>query len=277
MEKIDRLGWAAGEAFAIFGLRIGIRVSEGQALTGLTDTFPPGWNPARSPVVDHLYSLRIGGTSSKTRVRRFNILYSGSSRIARSMNLEEILLALENDIQLFVALTARKRLFVHAGAVGWRNKAILIPGRSKSGKSTLVAEMVRAGAAYYSDEYAVLDHQGRIHPYPKPLSLRTNSNSRSRRVPVEELGGRCGKKPIPVGLIVASEYKAEARWHPRLLSPAQAALTLLANTVAARVNPQQTLATLKQAVKNASSVKSKRGEAGDIAELLIAMLSGTVA
>ena len=42
--------------------------------------------------------------------------------------------------------------------VTWgRGRAIVIPGRTFSGKSTLVAELVRAGATYYSDEYAVED------------------------------------------------------------------------------------------------------------------------
>jgi hypothetical protein len=31
-----------------------------------------------------------------------------------------------------------------------------------------VAELVRAGATYYSDEFAVLDSRGRVHPFPRP-------------------------------------------------------------------------------------------------------------
>ena len=46
---------------------------------------------------------------------------------------------------------------------------IMLPGYSFAGKTTLVAEFVRAGALYYSDEYAVLDRDRFAHPYPRPL------------------------------------------------------------------------------------------------------------
>src|SRR5262245_29166046 len=72
---------------------------------------------------------------------------------------------LSQDIDNMVAQRSRAMLFVHAGVVGWRGLAIVIPGRSHSGKSTLVAELVRRGAVYYSDEFAVLDETGRVHPY----------------------------------------------------------------------------------------------------------------
>ena len=79
------------------------------------------------------------------------------------MNLDLILDTLESDLQLHVAEQARRRLFVHAGVVGWKGRAIVIPGRSFTGKTTLVAELVRAGASYYSDEYALIDSRGKIH------------------------------------------------------------------------------------------------------------------
>ena len=71
-----------------------------------------------------------------------------------------------------IAEVARNRVFVHAGVVGWKGRAIVIPGRSYSGKSTLVSELIRAGAAYYSDEYAVFDSRGRVYPFAKPLEMR---------------------------------------------------------------------------------------------------------
>src|SRR5437868_5284678 len=82
--------------------------------------------------------------------------------------------------------------------------------------------LVRAGATYYSDEYAVFDAQGRIHPFARRLSLRTEVPGRPERYEPEALGGRMGAKPLPVGLVAFSEYKAGARWRPRELSPGQA-------------------------------------------------------
>jgi len=81
--------------------------------------------------------------------------------------------------------------------VAWEGKGIVIPGRSFSGKSTLVAELLRAGATYYSDEYAVFDKHGRVHPFPKDLEMRTNGDWKQTRHAAESFGGRTGAKPIP--------------------------------------------------------------------------------
>src|SRR5579875_714636 len=89
---------------------------------------------------------------------------------------------------------------VHAGAVAWHGCGILLPGKTHAGKSSLVAELVRRGATYYSDEYALIDGEGRLHPYPRPLLLRHGSPEQTP-VTCEELGGRTGRGSVPVRCI----------------------------------------------------------------------------
>src|SRR5258706_3289708 len=156
MEKIDRLGWAAGVAVVSHGVSVGLRTNEPEALDRLVRRLPPGWRPAASPRVERLYSLRVGDGPGRG-IRRFSLLYRDDVKVARSLEPTAIVSALESDLQLYLAERARRRIFVHAGVVGWQGRAVLIPGHSMSGKSTLVAALVRAGASYYSDEYAVLD------------------------------------------------------------------------------------------------------------------------
>lgn len=98
----------------------------------------------------------MGGEGPRPGVRRLHLVYAGGARIARARELDEALRALESDLQLHVAVRSRRFVFVHAGVVGWRGRAILLPGRSHSGKSTLVAALLEEGAAYYSDEYALI-------------------------------------------------------------------------------------------------------------------------
>jgi hypothetical protein len=269
MAKIDRLGWADGISFTSYGLRIGIRVNRPDVLERVHQYLPPGWKPARSRIVDQLYSLRVGGERRSANIRSFNMLYAGPIRLARTTNLEELFEPLENDLQLYVAESAPRRIFVHAGVVGWRGQAIVIPGRSFTGKTTLVAALVRAGATYYSDEYAVLDDQGRVHPYPRWLSMRHENGERDRRCPAQELGGRPGRKPLSVGLVLVTEYKPAARWRPRTLSPGRSVLALLANTVPARQRPGATLATLQQVVSHATGLGGARGDAVETAAALL--------
>jgi hypothetical protein len=259
MDKVDRLGWAEGMAFKAFGVRIGIRVSERGFIKRIKNVLPLGWESLATPKVEHLFSLRIGGRRPQSKIRRYHILYLESVRLSRTMDLDEALQTLETNLHFIVSLEAPRKLFIHAGVVAWKNRAILIPGPSFSGKSTLVSELVRAGATYYSDEYAVLDGRGRVHAYPRPLVKRSgkprNGIVRPRRKKL---------KPLPVGTVLVTRYKDGATWRPRALTPAEAALELLANTVAARPRPQFAMETIKKALQRARALKSKRGDAAQV-------------
>ncbi len=273
MKKIDRLGWVAGIAFVSYGLRIGIRVSSPEIMDRIEGVLPPHAKPARGPRVGCLYSLIVSGTKVGSNVRRFNILYADTVRLVRTKDTDQVLEALERDLQLYVAEQARRRVFVHAGVVGWRGSAIVIPGRTMSGKTTLVKALVEAGATYYSDEYAVFDERGRVHPYLKPMSIRENGGERPMKILPEALGGTTGVRPLPVGLVVATSYREGARWRPRPLSPGRAVMELLAHTVSARRDPERAFATLRSATDEAMVIKGARGEAAEIAEVLLGRLT----
>jgi hypothetical protein len=270
MEKIDRLGWAAGIAFTAYGLSVGIRLSDRRMLDGVKAMLPPGWRPATKPTVQRLYSLIAGGPTGRAGVRRFNILYSGAARLARTHDLEEALRHLELDIELYIADRARRRTFVHAGVVGWNGRAIVIPGRSGSGKSSLVKALVQAGATYCSDEFAVLDERGRVYPYPIPLVIRrAQAGAPPVKCRVEELGGVAGTRPLPVGLVLVTRYTGQARFRPRRLSAGRAVLDLLAHTLPARRRPKLVLDTLTQVVSQALVLRGARGEAEETADQIL--------
>jgi hypothetical protein len=272
MTRLDRLIWEAGISFMAYGRRVGIRVNDPEVLTRLPRHLPFGWESTNEPAVERLYSLRVATNAANSKPRRAHLLYCGADRLAYSKNLDDIFEVLESDLQYYVAEWSRYKVFVHAGVVGWRGRAIVIPGRSNAGKSTLVHELVRAGATYYSDEYAVLDSRGRVHPYARPISLRENGDAgKQTKHAVESFEGRAGTNPLPVGLIVATRYRTGARWSARLLTPGEAAMELLANTVAVRRQPQKTLATLRAAVGSASALKGVRGEARNAAQPLLAI------
>ena len=270
MEKLDCLGWATGMSFVAHGLRIGIRMNDSHALEELPRRLPPGWRPASSAVVDRLYSLIVGGNGARSGVRRYNLLYAGPVRIARSMTLDEVLDRLEQDLGLYVAEWSRRKLFVHAGVVAWQGRAIVIPGRSFSGKSRLVEALVRAGATYFSDEYAVFDAHGLVHPYEVPLSIRKEDGQPPEKLHMGTPTRRAGHKPLPVGIIAVATYRPGARWRPRPLPPGQAVLSLLSNTVAARRKPAQVLTRLAQIVEGTRVLRGSRGEAAEAVGPLLA-------
>ena len=73
MDKIDRLGWAAGITFVSYGLRIGIRVSSPEIMDRIKGLLPPKAKPARGPRVERLYSLIVSGTTAGSHVRRIHV------------------------------------------------------------------------------------------------------------------------------------------------------------------------------------------------------------
>ena len=273
MAKIDRLGWAAGLASISYGHRIGLPVSEAGALKRASECLPPGWKRAARPVVDCMYSLVVGGQGG--RVRRFSLLYRGAERIARTHDLDSVFETLAEDLKMHVAAAAPSRVFVHAGVVGWRGQAIVLPGRSFAGKSTLVAALVRAGATYYSDEFAVLDERGRVHPYARPLVLRARSGESAGRASKQPTGMPVGKRPLPVRLVALTHYMPGEHWRSEALSPGEAVLALMENTVPVRHRPEATLKTLREVVTRAPVIKGVRGEVEEAVERLLSQPART--
>lgn len=269
MSKLDRLVWAAGITFTAYGVRVGVRVSDRAALDAVAGRLPPGWRRSAAPSVGRLYSLISGGDG---RFRRFHLLYAGAKLLARTLDAEAVFERLESDLQLYVAERSPRRVFVHAGVVGWRGRGIVIPGRSLSGKTTLVAGLLKAGAEYYSDEYAVLDREGRVHAYARPLAVREGAGPEQTRRAADEFGGRAGERPLPVGLIVVSRYERGGRWRPRRLTPGEGVLEMLSNTVCARRSPERAMNALSKVAGRAVALAGVRGEAARAAESILRAL-----
>lgn len=220
--------------------------------------------------IDWLYSLWVAPPTRSGR-RPFHTLYSNELEFARLNDLNVLAAVFEREVQLAVAQKARGKVFVHAGVVGWRGRAIIIPAKSFSGKSTLVRALVKAGATYYSDEYAVLDKGGNVYPFARQLSLR-DENYSNQKISFEELGGRVGKRPLPVGVVLVTKFRERAKWRPRVLTPGLGTLELLANTVMARSGQPIVLEVLTRVAKNAKILKSARGEANSFAKSLLEQL-----
>ncbi len=152
-------------------------------------------------------------------------------------------------------------MFLHAGVVAWQGSAIILPGKTFSGKSTLVAELIKLGATYYSDEYAVIGQDMKVRPFPKAISLRTSGNRNQIDVPLEQLGAVIGKRPVPVGLVMITQYRESAHWRPRTVSAGKGLLELLANSFGANLAPKRTMHTLEDLARQTVFLKTSRSEA----------------
>lgn len=211
----------------------------------------------------HSFSIR--------RNRKFEyVLFKGRKKIEYGNEKEIVLKYLDWQLRLTVAEFAVGRVFLHAGVVAWKKKAIIIPAKSFGGKTTLVKELTKMGAQYYSDEYAVLDENGFVHPFPKMLSVRGEKNEFLQiDYPVESFGGVQGIEPLPVAMVLFTEFEKGAEWQPQILSEGFGVLEMLSHTIPIRYNPKFSLKVLNNTVNRAIIVKTKRGEANDFALKLL--------
>ncbi|MBI4820929.1 MAG: hypothetical protein HY791_31990 [Deltaproteobacteria bacterium] len=277
MESLDRLGWTAGIAFEAFGLRLGVRVTDVGVLSRVEACLPHGARVVDEAEVDHLWSWIVGDAALGRKVKKFHLLYSGNGQVERTLDLNAVVETLAQQTQMLMAEHARGFVFVHAGAVELDGKVMMFPGRSFSGKSTLAAALVKAGARYFSDEYAVIDPNGLVHPYARPLALRTGRELHGTPTPVEMLGGAAATEARPVGWVVSTTYEPGAKFSPTRVSPGRGALEMLANTVAARSHTERALEVLEKVAVSAVCLTGPRGDAGDAAQVLkqVASENGT--
>lgn len=267
MHGLDDIGWEYGFAVSSYGARIGARVNDLELLDQLRARTPYGSTHSETTIVDRLFSV-MAIKKKNPKLNRYN-LYWDHLLFAKNEPLDSMLDKFDAIASLAIAELSDEKLFVHAGVVEWKDKAILIPGKSHSGKSTLVAEMVKCGATYYSDEFAVIDSQGYVTAYPKPLSLREPGKHIQRNIPIEDIGGKVGNRKLPVGLIVVSQYKQDSIWEPEYLSPGNGLLNLLENTHSALRSPDRAIQSLKKLVTCSRTISSKRDEASDVAPKIL--------
>jgi hypothetical protein len=251
-------------AFEAYGVALGIATSRADVLEEMHQYLPPGWTPCDPAQVERQFEIFEEPDHS------FTLAWDGR-RQSVGLNQEISVLLLETELRLYIARKSPVGIFVHAGVVEYGGKAIVLPGLSFSGKTRLVAALVRAGATYYSDEFAVLDPEGLVHPYPKPLSIRDDKQIQTD-IPVESFGGTAGEAAAPAGLVAITTFKPGAEWNPQRLSPGQGAMAMLANTVPARERPEESLSAVKNAVANAVVLESERGEAEPLVPVLLAEL-----
>jgi hypothetical protein len=250
------------------GVRIEFRVPAA-LLTELPSPIVPGAEFDDRGPADAVLSVQVNDSAEGDPL--YEITENGMV-LGKEISLQAAACIVESWAQLTVATLAKGLVFVHAGVVGWRNRAIVIPGRSLSGKSTLVLALVEAGADYYSDEYAVFDSEGRVHPYWRLPKLRVASG---HKVASRLLGGVLSgppPSPIPLGWVLLSRYEAESSWQPRGLTCGQTLLGLLSNTVPLRIRPEQSVKVLATAITNAQGFEGPRGEAANFAQQALALL-----
>jgi hypothetical protein len=166
------------------------------------------------------YSVVDRGESTRNRYA----LYYGRERLTLTHSGSLMVAMLLWHVNRGAISSAGEFVLLHAGAVEWAGHAVLFPAPMESGKTTLVAGMVRAGARYLSDEAAVIEPATLlVHPFPKALTIGAGS-----RGVLAELAPRLDPE---LARYMRGDWHVDARAiRPECLAPATAPSFVIAPT-----------------------------------------------
>jgi hypothetical protein len=235
LHRLENWNWRARICFSSHGVQIAIRVTEPAALVPIRLRLPPGWREVRESAGQPEYSLVVGNESSPRGLQGLHLLFRAEMLISAAYKLEPVLGALESELDRRVGMdAAADRVFIRAGVVGWQGHAIVLTGPHQSEMSALIAGLLRGGASYYSDRYAVLDPEGRIHPYARPLWLSSGVQDCPVQHLPQDLGAKAGVHPLPVRTVVFADYHRGAAAKFSALTRSAAAAELSARALSWR-------------------------------------------
>jgi len=205
---------------------------------------------------------------------RLKMLQDGDRLTSGGRSRRKFFKFFDSMVRIAIGERAPDYVFIHAGVVGWRGKAILLPADSYQGKLTLVSELVRQGAEYYSDEYAVVDRKGLVHAFPRPINMRSNDGlHRTFELDMNDLKGTVGIHPLPVGLVLFTGYKPNGLWSPKKLTPGDGVMQMIPFTLSITHRPEVAFPVLNMIARRAIILSSRRGYAEAFAKTLLDFVS----
>ncbi len=157
-----------------FSLRIRSRLP--RVAEGLTDLYGQfEVRSARQAFAD--FHVELNAPSALRRWFRPQVNFSFDGQLPfKPLPLDQAYPMLEWGLNWCVSTQAHQFLIIHSAVVEKNGRAAILPAPPGSGKSTLTAGLVLSGWRLLSDELALIDRRtGRLHPLPRPVSLKNQS------------------------------------------------------------------------------------------------------
>ena len=243
--------------YVAHGLRIRIETSDPELIGLIREELPPGLfeAPRDDLDVDRQYVLAWSDGNPAGYV-----LEADDERTGPFTTAESAVERLESSLQIYVAEFAQPHLFLHAGVVQWLGLTIVLPGSSFAGKSTLTRALVNEGATYFSDEFAVLDLEGRVRPYARKLSQREGPLGPRGRIDLDAHSPSQDGDFVPpyVDVVALIRYESDSVWQAERLVGGEAVIAMSEHMVAIRNRPAETLQMLVNVVEHAQVYRCVR-------------------
>ena len=193
-----------------------------------------------------------------------------------------------------VMLEAMAYYYVHAAVVSFGERAVVLPGLSQAGKSTLALALIQRGAHFLSDELLAYDPEAeRAVAFPRALKIRDvcepyfpafashwQGTGEGRFLPFDALPEDAVRAHAEVAAVVSPRWTPpeEAGEDPidacMPITPGQALLDLTTSSLNFGTHRTQSLDCLKSLVEGAASARLAWQDPHRAAEAIEALVTG---
>jgi hypothetical protein len=248
-------------------------------LSDLSDTGP----------ADHCYRLT---TADRADALMFEVALDGET-LGGPWSPVMALTALVTDLNRQAAASRPDHLLLHAAALSWAGRGLVLPAPPGGGKTTLAAGLIAAGFAYLTDEVVAIHPVTlEIEPYPKPLSVDPGAVSALRHLGVlggswvwplpgepwlvaaDTLGTWAAGDPCRANLLVFPSYQAGATTALTPLGRAEALVEVASNSFNFVEHGSAWLPILRRLVLECSCWRLTTGDLEQACELLMRLAAG---
>ncbi len=190
---------------------------------------------------------------SNTESEEFFISRDNTEKMLAS-DIGEFIFIFEKDMTIELQKIRSDLYFMHAAAIEYQGKAIIIVAPSGTGKSTTSWALLHTGFNYLSDELAPIDLcDMQVLPYPHALCLKdippvyslpddTLSTERTLHVPASSLPANFISHASPLTAIFFLQRKSEAKTSViKTINKATSSTKIYANTLNALAHPEKGL------------------------------------
>jgi hypothetical protein len=250
-------------AFESFGVPVALTTNEPASMDDLRALVPPHATPCAPDVVQHRLLLRrtpAGPYDVRYEIREGEPLseHDPLAWVATTVERTFALAMVDSYVHSTVALHAPDHVFVQGAVVADGDRALVMPAKPLTGRTTLVKALVEAGLTYVSDEYAVFDRDGSVHPYARSLNGTV---------------AQVATAPLQVGAVLITSYWPDAEWQPVARSRGEGLLSLMSHSIGGQERPDLTLGAMKRAMAHEPIVfETPRGDVGDTVVQLLSEL-----
>lgn len=212
---------------AFQGQEVAVTSDASEVLAGVGRLFSTMLAPAATRAAGEIEVSRNGGRYHVTGNTEVNLEDGSLADVLRCLRFSVIQVLIQARPDL---------LWLHAGAVAWGERAMLLPGARGRGKSTVVTGLCVRGWTYLSDDVVPLNPSSSLAvPFPLTPAKRVFPGQEMpagwlrapTKVKVSLTPGSICQQPVPVAALVFPSYGVAASTELFPCPPAQAAVELL--------------------------------------------------